>query len=347
MQRFKKNTIHLQGIIVPKSNNSKDSNVNWTTIEIGDNVQLKRKSSCDVKSSTFNEVQLQRTKNRFIMVTASKKECETYFPSLIVSQSVNNTWPSGHVVLLTTVFNDITQNENTWTEDDYRIIKKSKPNILAKNTHHESNGFYASYGNKGSFNKSINSSIGQYANKWTSSKEKKVHLDYFADVYEERIADEIGRAIQDLYRVLPKIKLIISPIVATAYELQASKKNINIKEGYASKSGCWQTSICVNATTGKFHCENNCTYTLISVPKQNTTTTERKIHNYHFLFSLSDKKKLNIPLFHGISFVFSAAFLSHRQHRNQFNNSKDESFFNVASYGNKRLFNHIKKSFNK
>ena len=337
----------MKGIIVGQSNNLKHTNVTWSTIDIGENVQFKRKSSCEVETSKFNEVQLQRTKHHFIMVTASKKECQSYCQSLLVSQSVNNNQSSGVVILLTTVYNDINRNDYTWNNDDYRIIKKSKPNILAKNTHHESNGFYASYGNKGSFTKSTNSSIGQYANKWTSSKEKKVHLDYFADVYEERVANEIGRATQDIYRVLPKITQIISPIVSTAYEMQASKKDINIKEGYASKSGCWQTSICVNATTGKFHSENDCTYTLISVPKQTTTTKEGNIYNYHFLFSLTSKKKLNIPLYPGISFVFSAAFLSHRQHRNQLTNSMDESFFNVASYGNKRLFNHIKKSYNK
>ena len=47
-----------------------------------------------------------------------------------------------------------------------------------------------------------------------------------------------------------------------------------------------------------------------------------------FFFSVwLTRKKLNIPLFTGVSFVFSAAFLSHCQHRNQFNNSNDESFY--------------------
>ena len=129
--------------------------------------------------------------------------------------------------------------------------------------------------------------------------------------------------------------------------MQASKKDINIKEGYASKLGCWQTSICVNATTGKLHSENDCTYTLISVPKQNINFSERNVHKYHFLFSLTDKKKLNLPLLPGVSFVFSAAFLTHRQHQNDMNKANEESFFNIASYGNKRMFNHIKTSFNK
>ena len=66
------------------------------------------------------------------MVTASRDECMKYFPSLIVSRSVNNNRPSGRVVLLTTVLKDISDNGKTWTEDDYRIIKKRNPTSLLR-----------------------------------------------------------------------------------------------------------------------------------------------------------------------------------------------------------------------
>ena len=104
----------------------------------------------------------------------------------------------------------------------------------------------------------------------------------------------------------------------------------------------------MEASTGEFHTEKDCTYTLISIPTQNTITKKSAGNNYHFLFCLSNKIQLNIPLYPGISFIFSAAFLTHRQHINEYDKSNEnERFFNVASYGNKRLYHHIKKSFNK
>ena len=345
-KRVKDNCIHLDGFSVQTSN--KVSTVLWEKVTIGKNLRLKKKSNCNDGFHHYKEIDLNRTKSNMLMITALKNECQTYIPSLIVSSSVNNIKPSGKVVLLTTVFKKINSSEKVWSIDDFNMIKKSKPNILKSNTHFNSNGFYASFGNKGSFEKNEQSSVGQYTNKRSSSSSKQFLIDVVANEYERFVADDISRCTNDLSSILPKIKTIISPIISTAYELQSSIRNINIKEGYASHSGCWQTSICMDATTGQFHTEKDCTYTLISIPNQNTITKQSAAINYHFLFSLSNKIQLNIPLYPGISFIFSAAFLTHRQHINEYDKSNEnERFFNVASYGNKRLYHHIKKSFNK
>lgn len=317
----------------------------WKSITIGQNLKLKKASRCDVIS---DEIDLNRTKSNFVLITANKEECTNYIPSLIYSSSVNNIKPSGRLILLCAVNNKSFKTEKIWSVDDMKNVMKSKPNILnANNSHHDSKGFYASFGNKGSFNKSTYSSVGQYCNKKSASKEKQLQINDIADRYEKYAADEIARSTKCLSAILPKINKIISPIVSTAFELQSLKQDINIKERYASNSGCWQSSICVDATTGIFHTEHDCTYTLITIPNQTTMTSKKTGDNYHFLFSLMDKKVLNVPLHFGISFIFSAAFLTHRQNRNEYMLSNDEVFFNMASYGNKRLYNHIKKSFNK
>lgn len=315
---------------------------------IGSNLKFKRKSNCNIESNKYMEIDLNRTKSNYVMITAMKNECKEFIPSLIVSSSVNKVVPSGVVVLLTSTKMNINPSQKVWSIDDYNMIKKSKPNILSSNNHYNSKGFYASFGNKGSFEKNTNSSVGQYANKRSTSVIKQYHIDAIANVYDRHIAEDISSSTNVLSKYLPKIKSIISPIIRTAYELQSTIGNINIKEGSASKSGCWQTSICVDATTGDFHTEQDCTYTLISIPNQNTISSKTAGENYHFLFCLTDKKNLNIPLNLGISFIFSAAFLTHRQHMNDLKHSnEDEHFFNVASYGNKRLYHHIKKSFSK
>ena len=250
------------------------------------------------------------------------------------------------VVLMASIMKPVPNSNKTWNQEDYSRIKKCKPNILQSSNHHKSSGYYASFGNKGSFDKVVSSSVGQYVSKKSTSFDKQININKEATLYEQYTADEISRSVKDIKTFLPNIKSIISPVLDTCFELQSAIKDINIKEGYASNDGCWQSSLCVDAVTGEFHNEQDCTYTLISVPKQETIESNKKCNKYHFLFKLTENRRLNIALHPGVSFIFSGALLTHRQHSVENNTMKNEQFFNVASYGNKRLFNHIKKSFN-
>ena len=47
--------------------------------------------------------------------------------------------------------------------------------------------------------------------------------------------------------------------------------NINMNQISISECGMWQPSICINAQTTQLHTENDCTYTVITVPKQDNT----------------------------------------------------------------------------
>ena len=51
---------------------------------------------------------------------------------------------------------------------------------------------------------------------------------------------------------------------------------------WCSTEGLWQASVGVNASTSELHCENDCTYTLISVPRQQTV--QHKYPEYNFIF---------------------------------------------------------------
>ena len=327
--------------------NNKIKTLKWESMSIGSQVKFKRNSNCKIESNLYSEIDLNRTKGNYMMIIASKKECLEYIPTLILSSSVVNIKPSGMLVLLSVTTKRINRLEKVWTIEDFNLIKKAKPNILKSQSHFNSSGFYASFGNKGCFDSNPNTSVGQYVTKKSTSVTKQNFIETLAKEYECHIADDISRSTKDISKFVPKIKTIISPVIATAYELQSSIRNINIQKCNASRSGCWQTSICIDASTGELHTEKDCTYTLISIPNQNTITSKDAGNNYHFLFSLTDKKRLNIPLYHGTSFIFSATFLTHRQHINDFNSNDKEVLFNVASYGNKRLYHHIKKSFKK
>ena len=79
---------------------------------------------------------------------------------------------------------------------------------------------------------------------------------------------------------------------------------------------------------------------MIVVPKQ--VPIKNNDREYSFVFQL--KKHINIyfKLKYGISFMFTGKFLTHQQRCTHPCDDK-QVFFNIASYGNKRLFGCIKK----
>ena len=63
-----------------------------------------------------------------------------------------------------------------------------------------------------------------------------------------------------------KIQPLICSMINVILNLQKPLGDINFKGVENKSSGLWQSQVCINAQTGIFHTENNCTYTLISVP---------------------------------------------------------------------------------
>ena len=53
---------------------------------------------------------------------------------------------------------------------------------------------------------------------------------------------------------------------------------------------------------------------------------------------------IGIPLEEGVSFVFSGRFVKHRQSKIDDDTEEETNFFNLASYGNERLYRHIKST---
>ena len=56
---------------------------------------------------------------------------------------------------------------------------------------------------------------------------------------------------------------------------------------------------------------------------------------------------LGLQMDHGLSFLFSGQYLFHRQMILDVKQPKDSSFFNFASYGSERLYNHLKSTYNR
>ena len=87
---------------------------------------------------------------------------------------------------------------------------------------------------------------------------------------EDLLANDLHTAIQGLVSILPNVRQYIAPTLNIAYQLQEEIGDCNMKTTAVSRSGLWQSSICVNCQTSTCHTENDCTYTVITTPNQHT-----------------------------------------------------------------------------
>lgn len=342
--RLSSNCIHLRGVKMCQLKNT----LIYNSVTYGSNIR-KRKSTLtfDGKNVPSYEISVQSMKRKFFIITVQKSDAMAIFPQLLTSMSTYNMDPSGILLLMVCVSRPIAQIEKKWDIEDYKRVKKCKPNILQNSHHHESSGYYASFGNKGSYKMTNSSSVGQYTTKKHSKLSKQIAINEDATLYESYCAREISRAVKDIKAYIPNIKSIIAPVIETSYKLQMEEKDLNLTEVTSISDGCWQTSICIDAETKQYHTEHDCTYTLISVPKQIVSKSIASSIKYDFLFKLTDSQSINVSMKPGVSFMFSGLLLCHRQNKSKEDNTCDERFFNMASYGNKRLFNHLRKTYNK
>ena len=138
-----------------------------------------------------------------------------------------------------------------------------------------------------------------------------------------------------------EVKSIVAPVFSIGYKLQKQLGSINLEGVKTLESGLWQSTICVNAQTRVFHTEADSTYTIITVPPQ-----KKQQVIYSFLFKINKYTTLTLKMNPGLSFFFSAKFLTHRQERSQTTPVQEqEPFYNLSSYGNGKLFRHCRCSF--
>ena len=122
--------------------------------------------------------------------------------------------------------------------------------------------------------------------------------------------------------------------------MQKQFGDVNFKEVELSEIGIWKTVVTVNAYTKELHTEDDCTSTIIHVPNQEMSMD---INTFHFQFALGEKHNIAIALQEGTTIMFCAKLLTHRQTSDI--QSPDCKFINFGCYGNRKLFNHIRRTF--
>ena len=178
------NCIHLQGISIE----SAKDNITFDNVDYGKNIKTKKSQlECEDIKSPLYQVMLNRTKRSLFLITALKSECMNVLPQLLTSSTtcINKVVSSGIVVLFACIDRPIEEPNMEWCNEDFKRLKKCKPNILQSSGHHQSSGYYASFGNKGSFDKTNELTVGQYCNKKNSSLLKQISTNKDTLEYEQ------------------------------------------------------------------------------------------------------------------------------------------------------------------
>ena len=310
-------------------------------------------------SYTCEVIHLNQMKSNCVFIVTSvtnvnllHKEVVT-IPSNFNKNDISTTPLSGFVILMIAK-EDRCQDSRLikFSNEMFEKVKECKHNIIpatTKDKHFGSCGNYFGFGNKGYYGMYNDiSSVNVYSTKRSKNEKKQLSIDSSATYMENLTSYHVRVGVKTLSKVIPHISKLISPLLLSATKLQEMKGDINLKSVSTVKDGIYQSELCVNSITKTFHTECDCTYTMITVPTQKTSAEENKLGRSptYFLFEINDKVILALHMKVNLSFMFHGHCLSHRQHcSDSYYQSNKQPFFNIGCYGNGRLFNHVKKSF--
>ena len=348
-KRYCDNSIIVSGIQKEKVNKS-NTHLKYSNVVFGNNLCLRKRScKCKGKLLRWKAPILQNVSGGYCMIVCEKKEILLHDPNLMVmdgsqqteeEETVSKYQGSGFLVLfLGKLQRDSGVSKYVWAKDKINMVKECKTNIIKGNSsHHGSSGNYFSFGNRANYGVINTSSITQYIPKKYRSVNRSITSMHDAELIEKIVGRELELSITYLSKIIPKLNLYIAPVLSVANEIQKDIGDCNIKEMECSSSGLWNCSLCISCQTEDLHTENDFTYTVINTPAQ---TNNMVVAN--FLFELQDSLTIGIKLEPGLSFIFSGKYSTHRQAiDDRIINHGD--FVNLASYGNKRLYNHIKST---
>ena len=375
--RMKKNAIHLsKASIIPSSDkNVLHNQVNYENIEYGTNIKLQNNNfenrtfkMKDINSSFQASVLNYPTiKDRMMFITTDLDSVKKVNSNNIIITS-NNTpsyldnkfHPSGKILIFiirNIDYKDPDYNDEwLWRDSLLNKLKECKNSICipgGKYKHFNSQGYIAAFGNKALFGSSpVKSTISQYVNKkGKTEKETKETICKKAAVFERLVASEVDNAIGKFSKYFPNIRTLVAPILKTAHSMQDDVGDVHFKEVMTSENGLWQSELCCNAITRDFHTERDITYTLISVPFQINDNNEKATSKpTYFVFKINDNSNIAFKMIPKSSFLFSGSMITHRQFSEDgYEDVKLRKgichFYNIACYGNERLFHHLRQSF--
>ena len=358
LKRFKDNIMHLSGLHVHKHSTTNKSTLPlYSTVTYGSNINRRKKNVSFIDTSFVNYIDLRKTKKNFVMITANKNECLKAFKNIFVLDTCMSIildterkvkkYQSGIVVLMIAAVprrKNHQLGQKLFDNDLYTQVKKCKTNIKESFDHFGTVGEVYAFGNKPNYKIVDYSSVSEFGNKTSKVLKRRVWINEISNNIDEKCADVVRDGMGNFETIIASIKLLVSPIINAAMKIQTKYEQEVVKEVKTSSSGFWNTMLNVNGATTQFHSEVDCTYTLITVPKQ-TFSFKRNIENLpSFLFQMTTSHHAMIELNEDVFIVYNGRFLIHCQHFVKEAIEK-EQFFNISCYGNNTLFNHLRKTF--
>ena len=306
--------------------------------------------------SNVHTVDVCKTKNTFFCITTTVQDVLAACPNTIILPSSSRYKDNSHEVasfdtkgMVLLYYAIISKKPKTYDmKFDYdfaKQIKRVKNSTIKKGDHNGSTGLYYSFGNKGSYEMVNNSSVGQYTTKVVKNKETNAERQKWCCSAENLIGEHLNESIQTLKSYIRNIPKLISPVIDVAYGMQKEHGDVNLKATKERESGIWMSTIVLNGQTSNFHSENDCTYTLVTVPKQCNKMNHGNKNRRMFLININEQNIFAVPMTHNLSLLYSGNFITHRQHCDRECEKDGSLFYNIVSYGNQRLYSHLKKSF--
>ena len=124
--------------------------------------------------------------------------------------------------------------------------------------------------------------------------------------------DCLKSGIDKISRYIPDICLLLSQIIDTACWKQSHEDCNLLQQKCAADIGLWNTILFVDGRTELFHCENDCSYKYITVPRQHMNSKIHCSDETLFEFIIDSEKVLMLPFFDNIYIFLNASFLMHR-----------------------------------
>ena len=303
--RMKSNAVILSNIVIDSSQKSEEI-ITYDNVLYSDMIK-KHLKRCKCKSNQKNIHWKRPHLNNlgYILIVTHKDELVPNHSDLVIISGGNmNEKASGYIVLCLCQIRKQTEiSQYTWGKREANLLHSSKRNIITgHSTHYGSKGKYYSFGNRANYATVDNSTITQYTTKKYKSIQKSNVAKMDAEYLDKMCCRELQTAVNGISKLIPNISRYIAPTITAAHTLQSKYGDCKLEKMLCSSEGLWQASIGVDASTSELHCENDCTYTLISVPKQ------EKINNqyseYNFLFEFKKGETLGLKLDEGVSFFF-------------------------------------------
>ena len=236
-------------------------------------------------------------------------------------------------------------DHGNWSNEVYQVAKRCKPDSLKCFSHHGTKGFNYSFGNKPLYGMLNGSSVGTYQNKNSKSNKRQLVIDRDASWLQSMCANTIRHGIFSLTSLLPDVKHFLCPIINAAYTKQVNNECQLLRPMYNEDDQFWNAFLFVDGRTENYHVENDCSYTLITVPKQLVKTDISLDERAYFIFKIEQDRDLYLPLTPHLTFMYNASFLTHRQSYVPFQDKDEPRFYNISTYSNEKIFNHLRKSF--